>query len=79
MVIPWGPMEVSDPHRLQEKANEYIAFINQDAKPTEFTFGEMGDYMIEFVWMCYNVSNVITLAMLTRWQGFWASGAVIVH
>ena len=49
MVIPWGPMEVSDPHRLQAKANEYTAFINQDAKPTEFTFGEMGDYMIEFV------------------------------
>ena len=32
MVIPWGPMEVSDPHRLQAKANEYTAFINQDAE-----------------------------------------------
>ena len=45
MVFPWSPMEMSNPHRLQAKANEYTAFINQDAKPTEFTIGEMGDYL----------------------------------
>ena len=45
MVIPWSAMEVSDPHTLQAKANEYTAFISQEMKPTEYTIGEMGDYL----------------------------------
>ena len=31
-------MEVSDPHRLQEKGNEYTAFINQDARDVVLNF-----------------------------------------
>ena len=45
MVIPWSPMEVSDPHTLQAKANEYTAFVSQDARPTQYSVGEMGDYL----------------------------------
>ena len=45
MVIPWKPMDVSDPSALQTKANEYTAYVSQEARPTEYTIGEMGDYL----------------------------------
>ena len=49
MVIPWAPREVTDPQTLQAKANEYTAFVSQEAKPTEYTIGEMGDHLRRFL------------------------------
>ena len=48
-VIPWEAMEVSDPQALQDKADEFSTFLNQEARPTEFTIGEMGDYLRRYV------------------------------
>ena len=43
--IPFSAMHVPDPHTLQAKANEYTAYVNQEAKPTEYAIGEMGDWL----------------------------------
>ena len=53
-------MEVSDPQALQDKADEFNTFLNQEARPTAFTIGEMGDFLrryleqIMFCW-CHGV------------------------
>ena len=51
-VIPFEAMCVSDPISLQNKANDYTAYISQDAKPTEFVIKEMGDFLRRLDELC---------------------------
>ena len=48
-VIPFGRMENINATEMQNKSNEYNAFISQEEKPLEFVIKEMGGHLRRWV------------------------------